>query len=105
MGFDLSVDERVRLWHERNAPSGGPNEPDSEHAMETMARMLCPSEKTPMARATLLGQMDLDFLEPALLKRYEKAAQIRPETRFRSRTGGAGRGWGEGPAENPGGFA
>jgi hypothetical protein len=83
MGFDLSVDERVRRWHELNAPFGDPNELDSENAMETVAKLLCPSEKTPVARATLLGQMDLDFLEPVLLKWYKKRPHYHPVTMFR----------------------
>jgi len=83
MGFDVSVDERVRLWYKVNAPSGDPNEPDSEHAMETVAKLLCPSDKTPVARATLLGQMDLDFLEPVLLKRYKKTPRYKPLAVFR----------------------
>lgn len=83
MGFDISIDERVRLWHEVNTPPGEPIGLDFERAMEELTKVFLPSEKTPVPVATILSQINLDFLEPVLLQSYKKKPHYSPITMLR----------------------
>ena len=67
MGFELNVDERVRLWREVNTPCGEPVGLEYECPIEEIAKISLPSEKSPIPTATILGQIDLDLLEQLLL--------------------------------------
>jgi hypothetical protein len=83
MGFDISIEEKIARWHETNTPSGDPVGPVFERMIEDIAKILLPSQKTPIPAATILGQMDLDFLEPVLLRNYKKKPHYPPVTIFR----------------------
>jgi hypothetical protein len=83
MGSEISIEERIARWHETNTPRGDPVGPDFERTMEDIIKILLPSQKTPIPAATILGQMDLDFLEPVLLKNYKKKPHYPPVTIFR----------------------
>ena len=66
MGFDISIEEKIARWHETNTPNGDPVELVFERTIEEVTKILLPSQKTPIPAATILGQMDLGFLEPVL---------------------------------------
>jgi len=83
MGFDVSINERIARWHEKNTPSGNPVGPVFERTIEEISKILLPSQKTPIPTATILGQMDLDFLEPVLLGFYKKTSHYPPIAMFR----------------------
>lgn len=83
MGFDLSIDERIARWHEKHTPNGDLVGPVFECMIEEITKILLPSQKTPIPVAIILGQMDLDFLEPVLLKNYKKKPHYPPITIFR----------------------
>lgn len=83
MGYDISVDEKIGRWREANTPRGEPVELDFERTIEDIAKIILPSQKTPIPAATMLGQMDLDFLEPVLLKNYKKKPHYPPVSIFR----------------------
>jgi hypothetical protein len=83
MGYDVSVDEKIGRWREANTPRGEPIEPVFERTIEEVVKILLPSNKTPIPVATILGQMDLDFLEPVLLKSYKKKPHYPPVLIFR----------------------
>jgi len=83
MGYDISVDEKVGRWREANTPRGEPVELDYERTIEEVVKILLPSDKTPIPVATMLGQMNLDFLEPVLLKSYKKTPHYPPVSIFR----------------------
>ena len=78
MGFDISIEERIARWHEKHRTNGDPMEPVFERTIEEITKILLPSRKTPIPAATILGQMDLDFLEPVLLKNYKKNPHYSP---------------------------
>ena len=83
MGTELSIDERVHLWREVNTPPGEPIGLKYERAIEDITKVLLPSEKTSIPTATMLGQMNLEFLEQVLLKNYKKNPHYPPITIFR----------------------
>ncbi len=83
MGFDVSIEEKIARWHETNTPSGDPVGPVFERTMEDISKILLPSQKTPIPTATILGQMDLDFLEPVLFKYYNKNPHYSPVSIFK----------------------
>lgn len=83
MGFELNVDERVRLWREVNTPCGEPVGLEYECPIEEIAKISLPSEKSPIPTATILGQIDLDLLEQLLLKNYKKNPHYPPVAMFR----------------------
>jgi hypothetical protein len=78
MGFDISIEEKIARWHKTNTPNGDPVGPVFERTIEEISKILLPSEKTPTPVATILGQMDLDFLEPVLLRYYKKKPHFSP---------------------------
>jgi len=78
MGFDISIEEKIARWHETNTPNGNPVGPVFERTMEEITKILLPSDKTPIPVATILGQLDMDFLEPVLLKSYKKKPHYSP---------------------------
>jgi len=78
MGYDLSVDEMVAMRREANTPHGESVGPDFERMMEDIERILLPSEKTPISTAKILGQMELEFLEPVLKGFYKKTSCYPP---------------------------
>lgn len=83
MGYDLSVDEMVARRREANILPGEPVGPDFERMMEDIERILLPSEKTPISTAKILGQMELEFLEPVLKGFYKKTSYYPPLAMFR----------------------
>jgi hypothetical protein len=83
MGYDLSVDEMVARRREANMLPGEPIGLDFERMMEDIERILLPSEKTPISTAKILGQMELEFLEPILKGFYKKTSHYSPLTMFR----------------------
>lgn len=83
MGFDISIEEKIARWREINTLRGDPVGPVFERTIEDIAKILLPSDKTPIPVATMLGQMDLDFLEPVLLKNYKKKPHYSPVSIFR----------------------
>jgi len=83
MGFDISIEEKIARWHETNTPSGDPVGLVFERTIEDITKILLPSDKTPIPVAAILGQMDLDFLEPVLLKSYKKKPHYQPLSIFR----------------------
>ena len=82
MGFDLNIDERIAQWHKTNTPCGDPVGPVFKRTVEEITKILLPSQKTPISTATILGQMDLDFLEPILLRYYKKKPHYSPLSIF-----------------------
>ena len=83
MGFDKSIDERIHRWREVNSPPGEPIGPDNESMMEDIEQILLPSQKTPIPTAAILGQTDLEFLEPILQRFYKKTSLYPPIAMFR----------------------
>lgn len=84
MGFDLSVDELIQRWREVNTPRNGLNGHDDERMMDELTGFILPSEKTPVAIATILEQINLDFLGPVLLKSYTRKPTYHPLTMLRA---------------------
>ncbi len=82
MGYDLSVDEMVARRREANRLPDEPIGPDFERMMEDIEQILLPSEKTPISTAKILGQMDLEFLEPVLNGFYKKTSYYPPLAMF-----------------------
>jgi hypothetical protein len=78
MGYDISIEEKIARWHKTKTPNGDPVGPVFERTIEEISKILLPSEKTPIPVATILRQMDLDFLEPVLLRYYKKKPHYSP---------------------------
>jgi hypothetical protein len=83
MGYDISIEEKIARWHETNTPNGDPVGPVFERTIEEVVEILLPSEKTPIPAATILGKMDLDFLELVLLRYYKKNPHYSPVSIFK----------------------
>jgi len=78
MGNDVSIDEMIARWHEANTPPGEPVGLDNERMMEDIEQLFLPSKDKPVAAATVLGQIKLDFLETILLRKFDKAPYYPP---------------------------
>ena len=78
MGYEISIEEKIARWHKTNTPNGDPVGPVFERIIEEVVEIFLPSEKTPIPVANILGQMDLDFLEPVLLRYYKKKPHYSP---------------------------
>lgn len=83
MGFDVDVDERIHRWQEAHGPPGDSIGPDCERTMEDIEQMFCPTEKKPIPAAVIIGQLDLEFLEPMLLKFYKTTPHYSPVAMLR----------------------
>jgi hypothetical protein len=70
MGYDISIEEKIARWHKTKTPNGDPVGPVFERTIEEVVEILLPLDKTPIPVATILGQMELNFLEPVLLRYY-----------------------------------
>jgi hypothetical protein len=83
MGFDVSIDERIARWRDANTCPGEPIGLDYECMLEDIEQIQLPTEKTPIPTAVILGEIDLEFLEPVLQGFYQKRSHYPPIAMFR----------------------